>query len=60
MSVGVKQRPHALRELGLCLFDLLPRRHTPMIAPMTEGGIRRQGSDLGAPSVGFQNLCHGP
>jgi hypothetical protein len=32
VSVSVEQRPHALRELRLCPFDILPRRHVPMIA----------------------------
>jgi hypothetical protein len=37
MPVSVKQRPHALREHRLCLFDFPPRRHAPMIAPLTVG-----------------------
>jgi hypothetical protein len=37
VPVSVEQRPHALRELRLCLFDILPRRHTLMIAPVTGG-----------------------
>jgi hypothetical protein len=36
VPVSVEQRPHALRELRLCPFDILPRRHTPMIAPVTD------------------------
>ena len=28
MLVSVEQRPHTLGELRLCLFDILPRRHT--------------------------------
>ncbi len=29
MSASVEQPPHALRELGLCSFDVPPCRHTP-------------------------------
>jgi hypothetical protein len=43
--VSVEQRPHALRELRLCLFDILPRRHTLMIAPVT----RQHGLGFGRP-----------
>jgi DNA-binding MarR family transcriptional regulator len=32
VPVGVEQRPHALRELRLCLLDIPPCRHAPMIA----------------------------
>ncbi len=35
VPVSVEQRPHALRELRLGPFDVPPRRHAPMIAPMT-------------------------
>jgi len=34
VPVSVEQCPDALRELWLCLFDILPRRHAPMIAPL--------------------------
>jgi len=33
VPVSVEQRPHSLRELRLRLFDVLPCRHPPMIAP---------------------------
>ncbi len=36
--MSVEQRPHALRELRLCLFEVLPCRHTPMFALMTDHG----------------------
>jgi hypothetical protein len=41
VSVRVEQRPHAPRELRLRLLDLLPRRHTPMIAPMTDRHVEQ-------------------
>jgi hypothetical protein len=31
--MGVEQRTYALRELRDRLFDVVPRRHPPMIAP---------------------------
>jgi hypothetical protein len=33
--VSVEQRPHPLRKFRLCLFDVTPCRHAPMIAPVT-------------------------
>jgi hypothetical protein len=36
VSVSLEPRPHALRELRLYLFDILPCRHTPIFAPMTD------------------------
>jgi hypothetical protein len=41
VSVSIKQRPHAPRELRLCLFDVLPCRHTAMFAPMTDSPLAR-------------------
>ena len=40
VSVSVEQPPYALSELRLCLFDVLPCRHTPMFAPMTDSSPR--------------------
>jgi hypothetical protein len=39
VSASVEERPNALSELRLCLFEILPRRHTPMIAPETGGEV---------------------
>ena len=31
MPVSVEQRPHALREVRLCLFDVVPCGHAPNV-----------------------------
>ena len=43
VPVRVEQRPHALGELRLCLVDIPPRRHPPMMAPPAGRGDNSRG-----------------
>jgi hypothetical protein len=44
VPVSVEQRPHALRELRHCRFDVPPCRHWPMIAPLADSYLSAVGS----------------
>jgi hypothetical protein len=54
--VGVEQRPHAPRELRRRLFDVLPSRHAPMIAPMTDGAGYADKAATGVRPVGGRRV----